>query len=86
MTGNPRLLRIDPAFETYQIERVRDVRARRDGAAAAAALEALEQAAREPDQNLMPLLLEAAHAEVTEGEMVQTLQKVFGTYSESPEF
>jgi methylmalonyl-CoA mutase N-terminal domain/subunit len=34
----------------------------------------------------MPLLLECARAEATEGEMVQTLQRVFGTYTESPAF
>ena len=34
----------------------------------------------------MPLLVEAARAEATEGEMVQTLQRVFGTYTEMPVF
>jgi methylmalonyl-CoA mutase N-terminal domain/subunit len=34
----------------------------------------------------MPLLLDCARAEATEGEMVQTLQKVFGTYREAPAF
>ena len=34
----------------------------------------------------MPLLVEAARAEATEGEMVQTLQRVFGTYTETPVF
>jgi methylmalonyl-CoA mutase, N-terminal domain len=80
------ILRIDPAFESDQIRRVQQVRRERDGAAATAALERLEQAAREPGENLMPHLLHAARAEVTEGEMVQTLQLVFGTYSETPAF
>ena len=34
----------------------------------------------------MPLLVEAARAEATEGEMIETLQRVFGTYSETPVF
>ena len=34
----------------------------------------------------MPYLLDAARADVTEGEMVQSLQKVFGTYAETPAF
>ncbi len=80
------ILRIDPAFEVHQVKRVREVRERRDGEAVKRTLEALEQAAREPDQNLMPLLVEATRAEATEGEMVQTLQRVFGTYSEMPAF
>jgi methylmalonyl-CoA mutase N-terminal domain/subunit len=82
----PSILRIDPAFESDQVRRVRALRARRDARRVAAVLEALEAAAREPEENLMPHLLEAARAEATEGEMVQTLQRVFGTYTESPAF
>jgi methylmalonyl-CoA mutase N-terminal domain/subunit len=80
------ILKIDPAFEAHQIKAVQDVRARRDGAAATRALEALEQAARDSEQNTMPLLIEAARAEATEGEMVGALQTVFGTYREAPAF
>jgi methylmalonyl-CoA mutase, N-terminal domain len=80
------LLKIDPQFEVDQVRRVKEVRERRDGVRAEAALDALERAAREPDANLMPLLVEAARADATEGEMVQTLQRVFGTYTEMPVF
>jgi methylmalonyl-CoA mutase N-terminal domain/subunit len=80
------ILRIDPKFESHQVERVREYRERRDQARATAALDALERGAREESQNLMPLLIEAARADVTEGEMVQTLQSVFGSYTESPAF
>jgi methylmalonyl-CoA mutase, N-terminal domain len=80
------ILRIDPAFEADQVQRVRALRERRDAGRAAAVLERLEQAARDPDENLMPYLLEAARAHATEGEIVQGLQKVFGTYTESPAF
>ena len=72
--------------ETHQVQRLREMRARRDTAAADSALRALEQAAREPERNLMPLLLDATRAAATEGEMVQTLQRVFGTYREAPVF
>ena len=34
----------------------------------------------------MPHLLDAARADATEGEIVQALQKVFGTYTETPVF
>jgi methylmalonyl-CoA mutase N-terminal domain/subunit len=80
------ILRIDPALEGKQIERVRGVRSRRDSAAVAGALGALEAAAREPGENLMPYLLEAARADATEGEMTQAMQAVFGSYSETPAF
>jgi methylmalonyl-CoA mutase, N-terminal domain len=82
----PPILRIDPAFETHQVMQVRRLREERDPARAADRLAALEQAARDPGENLMPYLLEAARAEVTEGEMVQALQTVFGTYTETPAF
>jgi methylmalonyl-CoA mutase, N-terminal domain len=84
--GETATLRIDPALESKQIARVRGVRERRDPERAAAALTALEQAARDPRANLMPLLLEAGRADATEGEMIETLQSVFGSYTESPVF
>jgi methylmalonyl-CoA mutase N-terminal domain/subunit len=80
------ILRIDPAFEEHQVKRVRSVREQRDPEPVKRALDALEQAARSEEQNLMPLLIEAARAEATEGEMVETLQRVFGTYREAPAF
>jgi methylmalonyl-CoA mutase N-terminal domain/subunit len=85
-TDDTPLHRMDPMLETRQVESVRAVRARRDQAAAQAALAALEEAARDERENLMPHLLDAARAEVTEGEMVQALQRVFGTYSDTPAF
>ena len=80
------ILRIDPQFETDQIHRVQRVRELRDPEPVAAALAAIQSAARDPAENLMPYLLDAARADVTEGEMVQSLQKVFGTYAETPAF
>jgi methylmalonyl-CoA mutase N-terminal domain/subunit len=44
------------------------------------------RAARDPEENLMPLLLDAARVEATEGEIVSGLQTVFGSYSEAPVF
>jgi methylmalonyl-CoA mutase N-terminal domain/subunit len=79
-------LKIDPAFEIDQVQRIREVRERRDRTATTVALQTLEDAAREPSENLMPYLLDAARADATEGEMIQALQRVFGTYSESPTF
>jgi methylmalonyl-CoA mutase N-terminal domain/subunit len=80
------ILRIDPAFEVDQVRRVREVREQRESQRVHEALAAVEQAARDPEENLMPYLLEAARARATEGEMVQTLQKVFGSYTETPAF
>ncbi len=84
--GGTPILRIDPALESKQIARVRAVRDGRDPERAAAALAAIERAAPDPNENLMPLLLEAGRADVTEGEIVGALQSVFGAYTESPMF
>ena len=46
----PEILRIDPALEVEQIERVRAVRERRDAEPGGAALEALVEAARDPER------------------------------------
>ena len=84
--GGVPILRIDPELERKQIERVRAVRERRDESAARAALARLTEAAADEHENLMPLLLEAARAEATEGEMVLALQEVFGSWREAPVF
>jgi methylmalonyl-CoA mutase N-terminal domain/subunit len=78
-------LRIDPALEAKQIDRVRAMRARRDVAAVESTLAALKAAAAGA-ANLMPPLLDCARAHATEGEIVEALQEVFGTYTESPVF
>ena len=80
------LLRIDPALERKQIDRVTAVKGRRDGAAVQATLVALKTAAAQPDVNLMPPLLDAARAHATEGEIIGALQEVFGSYTETPVF
>jgi methylmalonyl-CoA mutase N-terminal domain/subunit len=84
--GELEILRIDPALERKQIGRVQAVRARRDGAAVERELAALAAAAAAPDRNLMPNLIECARVHASEGEIVQALQAVFGTYTETPVF
>ena len=48
-------------------------------------LSALREAAA-GDANLMDPLLDCARAHGTEGEIVESLQRVFGTYTETPVF
>jgi methylmalonyl-CoA mutase N-terminal domain/subunit len=79
-------LRIDPALERRQIERVRELRARRDAAAAEAALARLRSDAARTDVNVMPAIVEAAGAYVTMGEMCDVLREVWGTWRETPVF
>ena len=79
------ILRIDPALEDKQIERVRSLRARRDSAAVESALSRLKQAA-DAGENLMPPLIDASRAYVTLGEMCDALRDVWGTWTETPVF
>jgi methylmalonyl-CoA mutase N-terminal domain/subunit len=79
------ILRIDPALEDKQIERVRSLRARRDSAAVESALSRLKQAA-DAGENLMPPLIDASKAYVTLGEMCDALRDVWGTWTETPVF
>jgi methylmalonyl-CoA mutase N-terminal domain/subunit len=79
------ILRIDPALEGKQIARVQAARADRDGERVERALVAIRDAAA-GDGNLMPRLLEAARANLSEGEIVDALQQVWGDYRERPVF
>jgi methylmalonyl-CoA mutase N-terminal domain/subunit len=79
------ILRIDPALERKQVDRLQATRGRRDAGAVEAVLAGLKRAAA-TDENLMPPIIAAARARATEGEMIAAMQEVFGTYTESPVF
>jgi methylmalonyl-CoA mutase N-terminal domain/subunit len=79
------ILRIPPELERKQIDRVQAVRSRRDGKEVEQALGALREAAA-GDRNLIEPLLDCARTHCTEGEIVASLQRVFGTYTETPVF
>jgi methylmalonyl-CoA mutase N-terminal domain/subunit len=80
------ILRIDPALEQKQIERVQAVRERRDSAAAEAAVARLKEDAEHADRNLMEPIMAASRAYVTMGEMCDALREVWGTWRETPVF
>ena len=71
---------VDPAVEQHQRARLAALRARRDGERASALLSRIEEAARAPDQPLMPLFVAAVEAECTLGEICGVLRGVWGEY------
>jgi methylmalonyl-CoA mutase N-terminal domain/subunit len=71
--------RLDPDAERRQLERTSRVRAERDQAAAAAALEAVREAAR-GTANLLPPMRAALAAHCTVGEVCDAMRDVFGTF------
>jgi methylmalonyl-CoA mutase N-terminal domain/subunit len=84
--GEIELLRIDPALEQKQIDRVQGLRARRHTAAVEASLARLKEGAAREDDNLMPRLIEASRAYATLGEMCDALRETWGTWRETPVF
>jgi methylmalonyl-CoA mutase N-terminal domain/subunit len=78
-------LTIQPAAEADQVSRLRRLRSSRDPALHAAALAQLRSDAAN-NRNVMPALIEAAKADATLGEMVESLRSVFGTYEGGPEW
>jgi methylmalonyl-CoA mutase N-terminal domain/subunit len=78
------ILRITAEHEQTQVERVRAVRAERDGALVERTLDQLRTDAADPEQNVMPALLDAVRAYATEGEIMDAFATVFGRYVETP--
>jgi methylmalonyl-CoA mutase N-terminal domain/subunit len=80
------ILKIDPALEQKQIDRVRALRARRDSPAVERELTRLKEAAARDDVNLMPVIVDAARAYVSMGEMCDAWREVWGVWRETPVF
>ncbi|MGB2874593.1 MAG: methylmalonyl-CoA mutase family protein [Gaiellaceae bacterium] len=80
------LLKVDPALEGKQIDRVQALRGRRDSAAVERSLAALKDGSTRADVNLMPLIVEAARAYATLGEMCDALREAWGIWTETPVF
>ncbi|MBI3097538.1 MAG: methylmalonyl-CoA mutase [Planctomycetes bacterium] len=79
------ILKISPKVEEDQIAELRAFKAGRDGQRVQTCLAAAERAARGKD-NLMPPILDAVKAEVTMGEIIDVLRRVFGTWREPPTY
>lgn len=74
-----RVFRADPAAEQRQRDAVADLRARRDAAAHAAALDRLREDAR-AGRSIVPATIEAVEALATVGEITYALSEVVGRY------
>ena len=72
-------LRVDPAIEAQQAERLARLRAGRDQQTVDAALAALRKAAEGTDNVLYPMK-DALRARATVGEVCNALREVWGTY------
>ena len=73
-----------PPWNASRLDRLQAARARRDGAEVERTLAALREHAAHPDRNLMHPLLDCARAHASEGEIVESLQQVFGGLPRDP--
>ena len=79
------ILQITQETEDEQVGRLKELKASRDKTRHSAALDRLRADARS-GANVMPALIEAAKADATVGEMMNTMQTVFGRYDGGPEW
>ncbi len=77
----PNLLKVDPALEEKQRQRLQELRIRRDKIKVENVLRVLSQKAQ-TDENLLPLLIDCAFHQVTLGEISDTLRRIWGEYKE----
>ncbi len=76
------MMKVDPAVEAAQRQRLAALRARRDNEKVAALRGQLAQAAQ-TDENLLPLFIACVEHDVTLGEICHTLRDVWGEYQPS---
>jgi methylmalonyl-CoA mutase len=75
------ILKVDnSAVREAQVARLRELRAERDAAEVRRRLDALTEAGRRGEGNLLALAIDAARAKATVGEMSEALEKVYGRY------
>jgi methylmalonyl-CoA mutase N-terminal domain/subunit len=75
------ILKVDPALEIKQTQKLKALRQRRDASAVQQAQANLKRAAQGSD-NIMPHILHAVKCYTTLGEISDTLREVFGKYQE----
>jgi methylmalonyl-CoA mutase N-terminal domain/subunit len=82
----PQVLLIGIETEERQRKAVAEVRANRDEERAQEAIQAIREMAHDETRNSVPVLVDAAKAYVTLGEMVEALKQEWGVYTEPPMF
>jgi methylmalonyl-CoA mutase N-terminal domain/subunit len=75
--------RVDPEISQRQLDRLAELKERRDNGLVRKRLEELEDSCR-GDGNTMYPIIEAVRAYATVGEISSAMQKVFGSYRETP--
>jgi methylmalonyl-CoA mutase N-terminal domain/subunit len=80
--GPKELFTLDPKASQRVLEKLAELKDRRDNGAVERTLANLQTAAAQDGQNLIPYLIECCHAYATVGEMVQRLKGLWGEFQE----
>jgi methylmalonyl-CoA mutase cobalamin-binding domain/chain len=78
--------KIDPTSERRKIDRLLEIKRTRDNDLVRRRLDELLEVAKDPEANLMPATIDAVKAHASMGEIVDTLETLFGRYTETPVF
>ncbi len=81
--GPKDILKVNPALREIQSKKIAQVKQERNNREVEKVLQALKEAAQDPEQNLMPLIVEAAKTYASLGEITNVLREVFGEYQET---
>jgi methylmalonyl-CoA mutase N-terminal domain/subunit len=81
-----KLLQINPEIEKKLVERLEQIKKKRNKAKVNDALNNLRRTAERENENLMPSVLQAVQEYVTLGEICSILREVFGEYKPSTVF
>jgi methylmalonyl-CoA mutase N-terminal domain/subunit len=76
------LFRLDPNANRRVLEKLTELKDRRDNSAVQRSLDSLKTAAAKDNENLLPYLIDCCHAYATVGEMVQQLKLLWGEFRE----
>jgi methylmalonyl-CoA mutase N-terminal domain/subunit len=76
----PKISVLDNEIESRQVSRLKEFKINRDRSKVEAAISALQTSAEDPNQNLMPQIINAVQSNVTLGEISAVFKEVFGVF------
>ncbi len=76
------ILKVDPEVERVQIERLNEVRRKRDNAKVKRLLDDLRDACKDEKENVMPIIIDLVREYASIGEICNAMKDVFGEYKD----
>ncbi len=76
------ILKVDPEVERVQIERLNEVRRKRDNAKVKRLLDDLRDACKDEKENVMPIIIDLVREYASIGEICNAMKDIFGEYKD----